>query len=398
MIDRIADGASVLLPQGCAEPLAFYEALGNGIDRFHDLRLYSGLQFGAYGYLARGLNKNFSYTTWHVNGPARKLARAGEIGYMPLRYSEVAGAFPSIDVLVLQVSKPIGGNRVSLGVSVSLNLELLKNARCVVAEVTENMPVTSGQGAIPIDAVDYFIEGRAGPVTHARTAPGDVEIAIAGYLCGLIPRHACLQLGIGGVPEALIGMLSERDDIRIHTGMVTDGFIPFIERSRQLVIAGEAMGSGDLFEYIDDNPKVELRAAGYTHNPSVIGAIDGFVSVNSALQVDLTGQVNAEAIGAAPVSGIGGSMDFFEGAARSKGGKAILALASTAAGGKLSRIVPSLDVGAPVTLPRQMVHYVVTEHGVADLRGKTLRQRSRALADIAHPDFRDELRDAAPAF
>lgn len=395
VIETIADGARLMLPGGCCEPTAFYDALIGGIDRFRDLRITSGLQFGRYRFLDRGLNENFSYTTWHVGAGARKLARAREISYLPLRYSEIAPAFSEIDVLVVQVSPPVDGGNVSLGISVSINVEFIKAAKCVVAEVNENMPVTRGDGLIPTDAIDYFIEGPGDFSSHARGATRDVERQIAERVMTLLPEDACVQMGIGGVPEAFCGMLAGRKDIRIYTGMVTDEFIPFIERTNSVVVAGEAMGTAELFQFIDHNPKVELRAVGVTHNPAVIGAIPRFVSVNSAIEVDLTGQVNAEAIGSAPISGIGGSMDYSEAAARSVGGMTILALESTAARGTRSRIVSGFAPGTPVTVPRHMVNFVVTEFGIADLRGKTLKERGVALAQIAHPNFRDELREAA---
>ncbi|NQV21765.1 MAG: hypothetical protein HQ511_10155 [Rhodospirillales bacterium] len=390
IVESIPDGSVVLLPQGCSEPRTFYDALSGGIGRFRRLRLFSGLQFGPYSYLDAGLNENFSYTTWHVGGNARKLARAGAISYMPLRFSEVGNAFPHQDYLVIQTGPPVNGE-VNLGVSVSINLELMKQAKCVVAEVTDHMPATCGESVIPADRIDYFVRGDNGPAQFARAEPGDLEVEIAKRVLTLIPDGACVQLGIGGVPESLIGMLAGRKDIRLHTGMVTDGFIPFLDQTDGVVTVAEAFGTKEIFDYIHNNPKVQLRTASHTHNPTVIGAIPKFTSINSALEIDLTGQVNAEAVGTAPVAGIGGSMDFFEGAARSDGGQAILALASTAAQGTRSRIVPELAAGTPVTLPRYMVHKIVTEFGIADLRGKTLKERGIALAQVAHPDFRDEL-------
>lgn len=299
-------------------------------------------------------------------------------------------------MLVVQVSPPVdGGDNVSLGISVSVNVDFIKAAKHVIAEVNENMPITNGDGLVPIDAIDTFIEGPGDFAAHTRGATRDVERAIAERVITLVPEGACVQMGIGGVPEAFCGLLSDRKDIRILTGMVTDEFIPFIEQTDSVVMAGEAMGSDELFRYIDRNPKVELRAATITHNPAYIGAIPKFVSVNSAIEIDLTGQVNAEAIGAAPISGIGGSLDYSEAAARSDGGMTILALESTAARGTRSRIVPGFAPGTPVTIPRQMANYMVTEFGIADLRGKSLKERGVALAGIAHPDFRDELLEAA---
>ncbi|HIF08782.1 MAG TPA: hypothetical protein EYQ81_02340 [Sneathiellales bacterium] len=394
IIEQIADGSVLILPGGCTEPTAFYAALSAGIGRFSDLKLFSGLQFGPYSFLDRGLGTHFSYTTWHVNGKARKLARDGLISYLPVRFSEVGNAFPHQDVLVIQTGPPNNG-KVNLGVSVSMNLELLKDAKCVIAEVTDQMPVTCGESVISTDQIDYFIHGNTDLSEVARPEPGALEVEIAKRVLTLIPEGACVQLGIGGVPESLIAMLAGRKDIRLHTGMVTDGFIPFLEQSDHQVTIAEVFGTRQIFDYVNNNPQIELRAASYTHSPTVIGANPKFTSINSALEIDLMGQVNAEAVNGKPVAGIGGSLDFFEGAARSDGGRAVIALASTAGGGKHSRIVTQLAAGAPVTIPRYMVHTVVTEHGIAELRGKSLHDRAIALAHVADPKFRDDLMEAA---
>lgn len=394
IIDQIRDGSVMILPAGCTEPTAFYDALGAGIDRFSNLKLFSGLQFGPYSFLDRGLSSNFSYTTWHVNGKARKLAKDGLIGYQPLRFSEVGQSFPHQDVLVIQTGPPRNGE-VNLGVSVSINLELLKDAKCVVAEVTDQMPATCGESVISTDQIDFFVRGDTAPSEVARPEPGDLEVDIAKRILTIIPEGACVQLGIGGVPESLIGMLAGRKDIKLHTGMVTDGFIPFLEQSDHEVTIAEVFGTKQIFDYVDGNEQIQLRRATHTHSPTVIGANPKFTSINSAIEIDLTGQVNAEAVNGKPVAGIGGSLDFFEGAARSNGGQAIIALASTAAGGKHSRIVPQLAAGTPVTIPRFMVHTVVTEHGIAHLRGKSLHERAVALAQVADPKFRDALMDTA---
>jgi len=394
IIDKIQDGSVVLLPGGCSEPTAFYDALTAGIGRFRDLRLFSGLQFGDYPFLDTGLGENFSYTTWHVNGKVRKLARDGAISYLPLRFSEVGKSFPHQDFLVIQTGPPRDG-KVNMGVSVSINLELLKDSKCVIAEVTDQMPATCGESVISTDQIDYFVRGDSGPSQFARAEPGELEVEIAERVLTLIPDEACLQLGIGGVPESLIGMLAGRKDIRLHTGMVTDGFIPFLEQSDHPVTIAEAFGTKEIFDYVDGNAQIQFRAATHTHSPTVIGANPKFTSVNSALEIDLTGQINAEAVNGVPVAGIGGSLDFFEGAARSDGGQAIIALASTAGGGKHSRIVPEFAAGTAVSIPRYMVHVVVTEHGIAHLRGKSLRERAFALANVADPKFRDDLMEAA---
>ncbi len=393
-IDSIPDGATLAFPQGNAAFSALVPAFSETVDRFRALRVFSGLQFGDYPFLARGLGAHFSYATWQVGGPARELVRAGRADYLPIRYSEIARVLPPFDVVVLHTSPP-RGNAVNLGVSVGLARDLALRARRVIAEVSERVPVTCGESALPLERIDLLVEGDGAPVAHRAAPPGEVERRIADGVCALLPEGATVQLGLGGIAEALLERLCERPDVRIHSGMVTDGIAAFARPGRPPVISGEVIGGEALYAFAAGNPALELRPVSHTHSPFVLGRLPRFAAINGAFEVDLTGQANAEVAGGSVASGIGGSLDFAEGAALSDGGLAIVALPSTAEGGRRSRIVPALAPGVPVSLPRACVHAVVTEHGTAALRGRSVAERARALAAIADPAFRADLEAAA---
>lgn len=390
-VRAIPDGSRVILPQGCAEPSGFYRAFAEEVGRFRDLQLVSGLQVGSYEFLRRGLGEHFSYATWQVGPGVRALAERGQIEYVPVRYREIARHFAGADVVVLHVAPPDTDGRLSLGVSVSLGRALATTARQVIAEVSERMPSTLGASTIPREEIDLFIESDSPPAPYRSRPPGEAEAAIARRLCELIPDGAWVQLGIGAVPEKLASLLAGRSGLKIHSGMVSDGIVELIAKAAPKVIAGEVVGSEALFRFVHESSALELHPVTRTHDVRVLAALDRFVAVNSALEVDLSGQVNAEGLGATPVGGVGGSLDFLEGAALSRDGRAIVALPSTARQGRRSRIVPFLPPGTPVTIPRHCVQYVVTEHGVADLRGCSLGRRAEKLAAIAHPDFREGL-------
>jgi 4-hydroxybutyrate CoA-transferase len=389
-VRSIPDGSSVILPQGCAEPSSFYRAFVAEVDQFQDLRLFSGLQFGNYPFLKRGLGRNYSYATWHVGAPVRQLVNAGRGAYLPIRYSDIPRQFDCPDVAIVHVSPPGRGGEVSLGVSVGVTRQLALNAGLVIAEVSEAMPFTCGESTLPADRIDLFIDGDSKPIPHPSRPAGNVSSRIAALAAGLVPEGAWLQLGIGGVPDALLAQVEDRG-VNIHTGMITDRIMRLIDKTGTTVVTAEVVGSEELFRYVDQNPAVEVVPSTRSHDPQVLAVLDRFVAVNSAFEVDLTGQVNAEAISGVSAGGVGGALDFMLGASLSPGGVSIVVLPSTADSGKRSRIVPSLAPGAPVTVPRYCIDYVVTEYGVAELAGKGLAERARALAAIAHPDYRQIL-------
>lgn len=392
-VRSIPDGSLVVLPQGCAEPSRFYAAFVEDVARFHHLRIMSGLQFGDYPFLARGLGDHFSYTTWHVGARVQDLVDEGRAAYVPVRYGDISRRYANADVIVVHTSTPGDNGELSLGVSVGITRELALSARLVIAEVSEHMPFTCGESTLSCEEIDVFIDGDSAPAQSLTRPAGQVSSRIAALAAELIPDGAHLQVGLGTIPDALLKTIEDRQ-VHIHTGMITDRIIEYIERSDARVVTGEVVGSERLFRFVHRNPAIQVVPAGRSHDPRVTGALPRFAAVNSALEVDLSGQVNAEAIGGKVVSGVGGSLDFMLGASLSPGGVAIIVLPSTADEGKRSRIVPAFSLGTAVTIPRHCVDYVVTEFGVAQLGGKGLVERARALAAIAHPEFRDKLLEA----
>jgi len=400
-VRRIPDGSRVILPHGAIEPIAFYEALAAECEGFRHLTLYSGLQFGDYRYLDRGLGTTFSYVTWQASAKIRQQMREGHVEVLPLRFRDVvrvvsASGAVRPDVVVIQIAKPDQG-RANLGISVSLYRDLVANASLVIAEINERMPLTCGDTQIDLDDIDLAIESDAplGEYRPSRRSPRDE--AIVQRVLGLIPPGAWVQIGVGAIPDAVLCHLHEIPDARIHSGMLTDGLIDYVRGNpkRAEVVTGEVAGSPELYDFVRRESRVQFHTSRITHDLASIARRPGFVSVNSAIEVDLHGQVNGETIDGLQVSGVGGSLDFVDGAAASEGGRAILALPSTTEDGKRSKIVRRLAAQTPATIPRYSVDIVVTEHGVAELRGRTLRQRAEALLAIAHPAFRDELRASA---
>ncbi len=398
-IAAIPDGARVILPHGAVEPTQLYGALRAQRQRFSRLRLYSGLQFGQYAYLREGLGENFAYATWQASPRLRDLFRRRCIDFLPLRFRDITrvvsrqGPLPP-DVVIVQVSPPRGG-AVSLGISVSVYRDLVAAARLVIAEIHPHLPWTSGPSTLPADAIHVAVDSGEplGVYRGARRNPRDEQVVE--NVLGCIPPGAWVQVGIGAIPEALLYRLHEREGVNIHSGMVGDGVVDFLRRSRHRarVVTGEVAGSPVLYEFVDRNAQVELHPSSVTHDVVALSRLPRFYSVNSAVEVDLQGQVNGETVDGVQISGVGGALDFAEGAAYSEGGCSIVALASTTADGSRSKIVPSLSAGAPVTIPRYCADVVVTEYGVAELRGRTLRERAAALLQVAHPDFRPRLEE-----
>ncbi len=409
-VRQIADGSRVILPHGAVEPTAFYTAFQEERERFRRLVLYSGLQFGDYSFLPDGLGDNFSYVTWQASAKLRALqpeegapAREGSpfphpaIDLLPLRFRDVvrvvsrSGAIHP-DVVVVQIAKPDKG-RANLGISVSLYRDLIASADLVLAEINENMPETCGDTSIDLSDIDFAFESPAplGQYQPSRRSPRD-EVIVDKVL-GLIPRGAWVQIGVGAIPDAILCRLHEIEDVNLHSGMLTDGLIDFLRNTgpNSRVVTGEVAGSPALYEHIRGNPRVELHPSRITHDLVSIAQRPRFVSVNSAIEVDLHGQVNGETVDGVQVSGVGGSLDFVDGAAASEGGMAILALPSTTENGKRSKIIRRLGQTTPVTLPRFSVDCVVSEFGVAYLRGKSLSKRAEALRAIAHPAFQADL-------
>src|SRR6266566_4309319 len=335
----------------------------------------------------------------------RGVINDGRADCTPIYLSEIeelfeSGAMP-LDVALVEVSPPDSHGFRSFGVGVDTTLTAAKCARYVVAQVNNYMPRTYGDSFIHVSDIDAVVESSRPLCELKRPVITDMHVAIARNVAGLIEDGAVLQTGIGGIPDAVLPFLMDRKDLGVHSELVSDGVIPLIEAGvitgarknykPRKVIVGFALGTRKMFEFVDNNPIFEFHPTAYTNDPGLIGRNDRMVAINSALQVDLTGQVCSDSIGNQFYSGIGGQVDFLRGASRSKRGKPIIAISSTAKSGTISRIVPMLSPGAGVVTSRGLVRYVVTEHGVAYLHGKSIRERAKALIEIAHPKFRDEL-------
>jgi acyl-CoA hydrolase len=366
---------------------------------------------GGAPYVAPGLEEHFRHEALFVGANARDAVNAGRADYIPAFLSEVPFLFCSgripIDVALVNVSPPDTHGFCSLGVSVDCTVSAVACAKTVIAQINHGMPRTHGRGFIHLDRIDRAVEVDAPPDTISIAPPSETEARIGGFVASLIPDEATLQLGIGGIPNAVLAALHRHRDLAIHTEMFSDGVVDLVRRGVVTgarsslhpgkLVAAFVMGSRALYDFVDDNPQVEMHPVDYTNDTAVIRRNHRMVAVNSALEVDLTGQVCASSIGDRVYSGIGGQVDFMRGAALAANGCPILALPSTAAGGSASRITGRLRPGAMVTLTQGHVHYVVTEFGIADLYGKSLRQRAAALIAIAHPAFRDELHAQARA-
>lgn len=343
-------------------------------------------------------------------GPADRVAvNTGQADYTPAHLSEIpmlftSGAMP-LDVALLQVSPPDEHGYMSLGVEVLASRAAAESAGQVIVQVNRRMPRVMGDTFLHASSVNAVVEVDE-PLFGLQARPyGDTERLIGEHIAGLIPDGATLQLGIGAIPDAVLSSLAGKRDLGIHTEMISDGIITAMEAgiltgARKTLHKGKAigtlvLGSESLYRFVDDNPAFALHPSSYTNDPAIIARNDNLVAVNSALEVDLTGQVCADSIGSQIYSGFGGQLDFMRGAASSRGGKPVIGMPATAMGGTMSRIVPVLKSGAGVVTTRCDVRYVVTEFGVADLYGKSLRQRANALIGIAHPDFRGELEATA---
>jgi 4-hydroxybutyrate CoA-transferase len=405
----VRSGNRVWIEPGCATPSPLVEALVERAAELRDVEVVHMMTLGEAPYTRPEFQGHFRHNGLFLGGNVREAVQQGRADYTPIFLSEIeelftSGAMP-LDVVLMQVSPPDAHGFVSLGTSVDCTLTAARCARHVIAEVNSQMPRTLGDCFLHVDKFSALVE-TSRPLLELLPEPyTELQHQIARNVALLIPDGATLQIGIGGIPDAVFQCLTDRRDLGIHSEMCSDGVIPLIEAGvingerktlhRGKLVVGFVLGTRRLFEFIDQNPLFEFRPICYTNDPFVIAQNDKMVAINSALEVDLTGQICSDSLGTRPYSGVGGQVDFMRGAARSKGGKPIIALPSTAKNGTVSRIVPVLTPGAGVVTSRADVHYVVTEHGVAYLHGKTVRQRAEALIGIAHPTFQAELERAA---
>jgi 4-hydroxybutyrate CoA-transferase len=406
-VSCVESGMRVYIHPGCVEPEVLVEALIGRAPFVKDVEVMHLLTMGASPYCVPDMAPHFRHNALFVGGNVREAVNDGRADYTPIFLSEVEALFESgdmpIDVAFIQVSPPDSHGYCSFGVGVECTLTAAKCARYVVAPVNGNMPRTYGDSFIHVSEIDAIVE-LSRPLCELKVQPSsELFRAIGTRVASLIEDGAVLQCGIGGIPDAILPNLMDRKDLGVHTEMLSDSAIPLIEAGvingqrknwkPRKVILSFVLGTRKLFEFLDENPIFEFHPSAYTNDPFRIAQNDRMVAINSAIEVDLTGQVCAESIGSQFYSGFGGQLDFIRGAARSKYGKPIIALPSTAKHDTVSRIVPRLTNGAGVLTTRADVHYVVTEYGIAYLHGRTIRQRAEALIQVAHPKFHDELYD-----
>ena len=406
-IEQLRPGMKVLLPPGCGEPRALVAEVCRQAERLADLTLMGGIHLGDYPW-ARPEHAALRYATWHMSPRLEDARRRGRVEFTPLRYFDAVAAFSSggawaPDCVLIQTAPPDAGGYLSLGVSVSLALPAAREAPLVIAQVNPRMPRTRGNAWLHRSQIDLCVEIDEPLSEYPPTAVGEVEHAIGRHVAALVPDGATVQVGVGAIPQAVLEALGDHRDLALHS-LLVDAGIGLVERgvvtgARKRIRRGrmdiaEVMGTRRLFDFVHENPAVNMETSAFTHDPHVIAGLDRFVAINSALEIDLTGQVTAESLGARQVAGIGGQFDFVLGASRAPHGVSIIALPSTGRDGAVSRIAPQLAAGAGVTTPRYLADYVVTEYGAARLRGLSDRARATALIAVAHPRYQGELERA----
>ncbi len=401
--DRVYYGGNAAIPTGLVRALAArFEELTN-------VQLNHVLLLGEDPLSRPEMEGHFRHNSLFVGPADRAAINAGRADYVPVFLHQIPRLFREriipLDVAMVMVSPPDEHGFMSLGVETMAARAACQAARTVIVQVNEYMPRILGDSFLHVNRVDAVAEVHEPLPEIEPRAVTEVERKIGAHIRELIHDGATLQMGIGGIPDAVYESLDGVQDLGIHTEMISDGAMRAIQAGivtgqRKTLHPGKvvitfALGTRELYEFLDNNPEIEAHPVEHVNDPFVISQNENMIAVNSALEVDLTGQVCADSIGPRIYSGFGGQVDFIRGAARAKGGKPIIALPSTAKGGTLSRIVPFLKMGAGVVTTRADVHYVITEYGVAHLFGKNLRERAEALIGVAHPDFRDELAEAA---
>lgn len=409
---RIRPGQRVFIGSGCAEPAELVGALTARHGDLADIEIVSIVTNGAAPYAKKELADNFMVNSFFIGANVREVIQEGYGHYTPIFLSDIPRLFKSgqirVDVALIQVTPPDMRGMCSMGVSVDIVKSAAENAALVIAQVNPQMPRTLGDAFIHVYDLDILAPVDTPIIEAPLPAPSDRVRQICENLASLIEDGSTIEIGIGYVPQSLPLFLKDKKDLGIHTEMFTDTMIDLVESGavtgarksldRGKIVASFCVGARKLYDYIDNNPLFAFHPTEYVNDSSVIGQLARVVAVNTAMEVDLTGQVCADSIGTRFHSGVGGQVDFNRGAGRSPGGKSVIALPSTAMGGKVSRIVSTLSPGAGVVTTRGGVHYVVTEYGVAYLHGKNIQERAMALIGVAHPDFREKLLHEAIEF
>ena len=401
----LGPNAKIGLGNACAEPQTLIEALTDNREKFQAMEVYGFINYWHKPFIKHNMGKRFKIKTFMVDRFSVNGLRKGYTEYIPCRYSGISDLFLKgripLDVALISLTPPDKNGYCSFGVSSDFTRAMTTSAKTVIAEVNHRMPWVFGDNRINQNEIDYMIETDRPLPQVRREELSDLDRRIGRYASQLIEDGATIQLGIGRLSEAVLASLNEKRWLGVHSGLLPDGIVDLIENgvidnSRKglkngKIVTTTMIGTDKLYKFVNRNRAVESYPSNYTHSQITLAKLNKLHSINSAIQVDLTGQINAETVGGIQVSGVGGHTDFVCGAALSKGGKSIIVASSTSTNAKRSRIVPFLDKGSSVTSLRHDIDYVVTEYGTASLRGKTLNERAKALIQIAHPKFRDWL-------
>jgi len=400
-------GDRIVWGQACGEPTTLVEALIAQAASIGRVAAFAATSFS--GILSAEAAEKFSLSSMGAIGALRTVAAAGRLSIVPCHVSQVGPMIEQgligCDVAFVQVSPPDADGNHSFGLISDFVQAAVKKARVVIAEVNERVPFTLGDGVLPGSRIDCAVHVSRTPVEVPAAKIGETDLAIAKIVAGYIEDGAVLQAGIGATPDAILRLLHDRRDLGVHSGMIGDGLVDLVEAGvvtnalkpidAGVSVTGALIGTRRLYEFANRNPKIGMRSSSYTHSEATLSRLTRLVTINSAVEVDLTGQVNAEQSGDQYLGGTGGQVDYVRAGSRSRGGRSIIALPATAKGGKISRVTAALS--GPVTTARSDVDVIVTEFGAAELKGQALAERARRLVAIAHPDFREELDKAAHA-
>lgn len=404
-LDEVKSNNRIVFGHAAGEPRHLVETLISKKEQYSNVEIVHMVSLGSADYAKPGMENHFRHNALFVGGGTRKAVEEGRADFTPCFFHEVPrffedGSLP-VDVSLIQVTPPDENGDVSLGVSVDYTIGAARNAKKIIAQVNSMMPRTGGESKLHVSEIDYFVEYDEPIFELKPPAIGEVERAIGENCARLINDGDTLQLGIGAIPDAVLLFLKDKKDLGIHSEMISDGVLELVKEGvitnqcksihKGKIVVTFLMGTQKLYDYVDNNPDVELYPVDYVNNPVTVMKNDNIVAINSCVQIDLMGQVASESVGLKQISGTGGQVDFVRGVSMARGGRAIMAMPSTAAKGTVSKIVPFLDEGAAITTLRTDVDYVVTEYGIASLKGKNLRERARQLISITHPNFRDEL-------
>jgi len=404
-VKAVKSGDRIFLTGNCSVPSQILSALVDRAEELKDVEINQALTVGSADYVSPEMEGHLRVNTMFISHNTREAVQAGRADFTPVLLSEFPLLFKNkvlpVNVAFVHLSPPDPHGYCSFGVEVGLSKSAAESAEIIIAEVNEQMPRTLGDSFIHVSAIDYIVpvDYPLPELAMGEGKPSEKVEKIAAFIADLIPDEATMQMGIGAIPDAVLNHLFDKKDLGIHTELFSDGVIELVEAGVLTnakktihpgkIIAGFILGTKRLYDWVHNNPLIEFLRTEYVNDPFVVSRNHRMVAINSAIEVDLTGQICADSIGTKLYSGVGGQLDFIYGASRSVGGVPIIALPATAK--DFSRIVPTLKLGAGVITTRNHVHYVVTEYGVADLYGKTIRERAQDLINVAHPDFREEL-------